>query len=298
MLKNCPFCKAKMGFSTIYPEAVYHPSNNCIVFRLTNFGVDAEEWNKSLEDPKESETDSDTDDGRLWKDWTREEWDNAEFCKDCGLPLLWVADGPNWGHYMCVYCTWQADQEVIENDLRSKIQVLADKIAALEARKNTWVEVDGQAKVGAMLEHEYHDYRKDALCSEEGPLEYTQWLERQVGILEYHNLQYVKGLFKIFTNSKDGEIRAIANRTLGGKDRLKAMETFLLIGFIVISLGYIVERERRLNLTETIHKTINLLERMDHSYANGNVHQGIDEGEFFGRAAEDDLLKELKKAVE
>ena len=53
MIKPCPFCKAKMEFRKFYPEAVYHPPNGCLIFRLTNFGVSAEEWNKSLEERKE-----------------------------------------------------------------------------------------------------------------------------------------------------------------------------------------------------------------------------------------------------
>jgi hypothetical protein len=62
--------------------------------------------------------------GEHWKDWTDEQWRNAIFCEECGLPMLEVEDAPNHGHYECVFCTWQEDENIIENGLRAQIRKL------------------------------------------------------------------------------------------------------------------------------------------------------------------------------
>ena len=45
-----------------------------------------------------------------WKDWTKDDWDNAEYCPDCGLPLIPVETGEGVGVTQCVYCTWRSDE--------------------------------------------------------------------------------------------------------------------------------------------------------------------------------------------
>jgi hypothetical protein len=45
-----------------------------------------------------------------WKTWTMEQWQNAVYCEDCGLPMLEVEDSQNRGHYLCPYCTWTSDE--------------------------------------------------------------------------------------------------------------------------------------------------------------------------------------------
>ena len=70
------------------------------------------------------------DDGKLWKDWTPEDWTNAVFCEDCGLPLLTVEDEPDVGHYLCVYCTWHEDEEAITNGLHARIDTLMAAVKA------------------------------------------------------------------------------------------------------------------------------------------------------------------------
>ena len=48
--------------------------------------------------------------GDYWKTWTMEQWQNAVYCEDCGLPMLEVEDSQNRGHYLCPYCTWTSDE--------------------------------------------------------------------------------------------------------------------------------------------------------------------------------------------
>ena len=69
-----------------------------------------------------------------WKDWTPEQWRNAVFCPDCGLPLLEVEDeDPGIGHYMCVFCTWVEDIEDVHKSkiagLEAKVERLRDALA-------------------------------------------------------------------------------------------------------------------------------------------------------------------------
>ncbi len=40
-----------------------------------------------------------------WKDWTPEDWQNAEYCEQCNLPLIKIEDDPEMGG-ICVYCMW------------------------------------------------------------------------------------------------------------------------------------------------------------------------------------------------
>jgi hypothetical protein len=60
-----------------------------------------------------------TPDG-IWKDWTLEDWLNAEYCEDCGLPLIAVEaeKGDNFGVMICVYCTWVEDDKIIARQER------------------------------------------------------------------------------------------------------------------------------------------------------------------------------------
>ena len=45
-LKRCPFCGTPMTFNQAYAEAVEHPRNDCLVFDLMRYGVDAKTWNQ------------------------------------------------------------------------------------------------------------------------------------------------------------------------------------------------------------------------------------------------------------
>ena len=73
-----------------------------------------------------------------WKDWTPEQWRNAEFCQDCGLPLLEVEDeDPGIGHYMCVFCTWVED---IEDVHKSRIARLEAEVERLREAQR-WIPV-------------------------------------------------------------------------------------------------------------------------------------------------------------
>ena len=68
--------------------------------------------------------------GIHWKEWTREQWDNAVYCPDCGLPMMEILDDydPNIGHYQCIYCTWIEDEKIIqkqkEHELRTALRSL------------------------------------------------------------------------------------------------------------------------------------------------------------------------------
>lgn len=57
---------------------------------------------------------------RLWQDWTAEDWSNAVFCPDCGLPMIMLEpeDGEDVGEEICVYCTWEEDTKTI---MREKV---------------------------------------------------------------------------------------------------------------------------------------------------------------------------------
>lgn len=65
-----------------------------------------------------------------WQEWTEEDWSNAEFCEDCGLPLLCMEPekGENTGKMQCVYCTWVEDTKFIitEHINRALIPVIPD----------------------------------------------------------------------------------------------------------------------------------------------------------------------------
>jgi hypothetical protein len=62
-----------------------------------------------------------------WSEWTHEEWINASFCEECGLPLLEVENEEGGaGTYICVYCTWMEDEEVI---YQQKIKAALDKVS-------------------------------------------------------------------------------------------------------------------------------------------------------------------------
>lgn len=59
-----------------------------------------------------------------WKDWTGEDWENAVYCDDCGLPLLSIPseDDGSTGYHICVYCTWKSDEAEIAQQEINKIK--------------------------------------------------------------------------------------------------------------------------------------------------------------------------------
>ena len=69
----------------------------------------------------------------LWQDWDEEDWANAAYCPDCGLPMILVdGDGKReLGKMQCVYCTWEQDQTIIFDQklaqLRAELAQLKDK---------------------------------------------------------------------------------------------------------------------------------------------------------------------------
>lgn len=81
-----------------------------------------------------STQDKDKQIAKIWKDWTREDWDNAIFCDTCGLPLLQLEpeEGKEFGEYLCVACEWEADLHVLQNELKIKLVEVEDKRQQVE----------------------------------------------------------------------------------------------------------------------------------------------------------------------
>jgi hypothetical protein len=67
-----------------------------------------------------------------WSKWTQEDWSNAEFCENCGLPLICVEpeEGETVGQMMCVYCTWMEDESIIRQQLEVKNRRLQEELKA------------------------------------------------------------------------------------------------------------------------------------------------------------------------
>ena len=73
----------------------------------------------------------------LWQDWDEEDWGNAVFCPDCGLPMIRLDDDGEHGAgaMQCVYCTWESDQTSVFNQrLHKMIVVLQNILRYLRAR--------------------------------------------------------------------------------------------------------------------------------------------------------------------
>lgn len=68
-----------------------------------------------------------------WRDWTAEQWANAVYCDDCGLPLLEIpSESGSAGTYQCVYCTWLTDHLHEASARRSMIERLNDDAAKMQ----------------------------------------------------------------------------------------------------------------------------------------------------------------------
>lgn len=63
---------------------------------------------------------------KLWKDWTTEDWKEAQYCPECGLPLLYIPEESGEGRYLyqCIFCTWISDEEIVTRGLRKRISDL------------------------------------------------------------------------------------------------------------------------------------------------------------------------------
>ena len=80
-----------------------------------------------------------------WRNWTLEQWQNAFYCEDCGLPMLEIEDedNKNIGHYQCVYCTWKQDEgDQLRTTARAHEVIIETAHEALTAAGHT-AEVDG-----------------------------------------------------------------------------------------------------------------------------------------------------------
>lgn len=69
-----------------------------------------------------------------WRDWTADEWSNAVYCEDCGLPLLEIPNEKgDAGSYQCVYCTWLEDHLVQANSIKTEIVLAKDDATRMQA---------------------------------------------------------------------------------------------------------------------------------------------------------------------
>ena len=81
---------------------------------------------------------------KSWKDWTTEDWLNATFCDVCGLPMLMIEDESGQsGTYLCVYCTWVEDQQIIQRAEISRLEYELDK-AKLSAGGSELIDPDAR----------------------------------------------------------------------------------------------------------------------------------------------------------
>jgi len=75
-----------------------------------------------------------------WAKWTKEDWDNATYCPECGLPMLCLepkevdnGSGTGVGIMQCPYCTWLEDQSIIFGQEKQKLQdIIYEKDELLE----------------------------------------------------------------------------------------------------------------------------------------------------------------------
>jgi len=96
----------------------------------------------------------------LWKNWTDEDWRNAVFCEDCGLPMLMTDPNEEGiGGYQCPYCFWLDDQLTIEKSLTAQVERLTkamDEIATFDWFKEKW---EGTRIIsGEDYERKYYDF--------------------------------------------------------------------------------------------------------------------------------------------
>ena len=112
-----------------------------------------------------------------WKDWTPEQWRNAEFCQDCGLPLLEVEDeDPGIGHYMCVFCTWVED---IEDVHKSRIARLEAEVERLREAAR-WIPVSERLPESpdyCLVIYDNRDYNRAIAFYKNGDwYKYSDWM--------------------------------------------------------------------------------------------------------------------------
>jgi hypothetical protein len=70
-----------------------------------------------------------------WRNWTMEQWQNAVYCEDCGLPMLEVEDGQNHGYYLCPYCTWTSDEV---DSLKAQNALLRAALTKIRDTSKSW----------------------------------------------------------------------------------------------------------------------------------------------------------------
>jgi chromosome segregation ATPase len=82
-----------------------------------------------------------------WKSMTDDELTNNERCEHCGLPLLMTEPDPETGigEQMCVYCTWERDQETVFGQKYSELQ---KRIDDLETRLSVACHIEADDKAG------------------------------------------------------------------------------------------------------------------------------------------------------
>lgn len=62
----------------------------------------------------------------LWKLWTPQNFLDAHYCEECGLPTFEVQEvdekGSDIWRYMCVYCEWRSDEKIILEQKVSRLE--------------------------------------------------------------------------------------------------------------------------------------------------------------------------------
>ena len=71
-----------------------------------------------------------TNEFTAWKNWTDEQWLNAVFCDDCGLPLLETEPNEDGiSELICAFCNWTDDET---NVIHTTVAALRAELAALK----------------------------------------------------------------------------------------------------------------------------------------------------------------------